>query len=76
MIEDKSIEIFKAKDGVRVAEIDEDENGKYLLWEVSRINASSPGNRHSLLGDYSDLEEARAEAKMVVERYEQDNELK
>ena len=67
--------IFKAKDGSRVAEIEKGRNGKYLLWQINRREISPPGNKHSLIGEYSDLETARAEAKMIVVRFEQDQEL-
>ena len=74
MTKDKIIEIFRAKDGVRVAEIEKNEDGKYSLWEIVRRDISPPGNRHSLIDEYLDLEAARSEASMIVVRYEQDHE--
>lgn len=71
MTEDNNIEIFKAKDGMRVAEIEKNKNGKYLLWKIDRRDIAPPGNKHSLIDEYLDLEAARSKAKMIVVRYEQ-----
>lgn len=59
---------------MRVAEIEKNKDGKYLLWEVVRRDISPPGNNHSLIDEYLDLEAARSEARMIVVRYEQDHE--
>ena len=74
MSADQNIEIFKAKNGARIAEIEKTENGKYQVWKIDRRDILPPGNRHSLIGEYQDLEAARAEADMIVVRYEQDQE--
>lgn len=72
MSEANTTELFKGKDGSRLAEIEKGSNGKYLLWKIDRREISPSGNRHSLLGEYLDLVTARAKAKMIVVRFEQD----
>ena len=65
MPENGVIEQFNGEDGEIVAEIVQDENGNYDLWKIDRPN-------NSCIGNYHDLAAARAEAQMIVIRYNQD----
>ena len=65
MDDDKFPEIYKGKDGIIVANIEKAENCNFQVWD--EINKSPTG-------EYQDLAEARAEAKMIVIRYDQDQE--
>ena len=67
----KSVEKFKASDGFLVAEILIAENGKFRLLERRR-NDLGTGNRHSIIGEYDEIDHAKSEAKVIVEKYEQD----
>lgn len=71
MENEKSVEKFKASDGFFVAEIVKAENEKYQVWERRR-NDFGTGNRHSIIGEHKELDDAKAEAKVIVEKYEQD----
>ncbi len=72
MSQDKVIEIFRSKNGERLAEIVRAENGKYQLWKIERRDIQPPGNIHSLIDEYEELDAAQAEARMIVIRHEQD----
>ena len=64
------IERFKTSGGLLVADIVRSKNG-YRLWERQRSDLGK-GNKHSIKGEYKELSQAKAEAKGIVEKYEQE----
>ena len=65
MAEDKFVKQYKGKDGRIVANIEKTEDGDFQVWNDIT---------NSLIAEYQDLSEAHAEARMIVIRYNQDQE--
>ena len=72
MSQNKVIETFRSKNRERLAEIVQAENGRYQLWKIARRDIHPTGNKHSLIDEYEELVAAQAEARMILNRHEED----